>query len=677
MENLSKSPRLIEMDPWLEQAEGEILARHSRFVSKLNFIEQISGNIGQFANAYEYMGFHFIPNENCWVYREWAPGAHGLFLTGDFNNWNQYAHPLERKDHGIWEIKLNAAYYEQVFTHGSKVKVLVKSAIGDQLRIPAYINRVVQDEDTKNFSGQLWFPPAFNWENDSFEMHSLGDLFIYEAHVGMAQEKEGLGTYNEFTEKILPRIKKAGYNAVQLMAIQEHPYYGSFGYHVSSFFAPSSRFGTPEDLKNLISTAHGMGIAVIMDLVHSHTVKNLHEGLNLFDGTETQYFHAGARGEHPDWDSKLFDYGKTEVIQFLLSNIKYWLKEFHFDGFRFDGVGSMLYFHHGNETIDSIDKYFTQGVEFDAITYLQLANHLTHLINPQAITIAEDVSGMPGLTSPIDDGGIGFDFRLGMGIPDFWIKYLKDVPDEEWSMAEMWHVLNDRLPYVKTVTYCESHDQALVGDKTIAFRLMDKEMYFNMQSSDENIVVERGIALHKMIRLMTISLGGQAYLNFMGNEFGHPEWIDFPREGNNWSYLHARRQWSLMDNPLLRYHYLSDFDRAMIKTIKEAQLLGTLYANQINCDETNKCIIYERAGLIFLFNFHSNGSIPGYQFHVQEAGQYKIVLNSDSASFGGQGRINEEMLYTTSEQEETGAQMLSIYFTCRTAIVLKKVGQKQ
>lgn len=673
MENSEKIPRLVEQDPWLEQATSDIIARHDRFSSKLNFIENIAGTIEDFAKAYEFMGIHFIPSENCWVYREWAPAAHGLFLTGDFNNWNYYSHPLQRVDNGIWEIKLNAEYYKTVFTHESKVKVLVKSQIGDQLRIPAYINRVVQDEDTKNFSGQLWFPPDFDWEDDKFDISKLGDLFIYEAHIGMAQENEGLGTYTEFTDNILPRIKKAGYNAVQLMAIQEHPYYGSFGYHVSSFFAPSSRFGTPEELKTLIRTAHTMGIAVIMDLVHSHTVKNLNEGLNLFDGSETQYFHSGARGEHPNWDSKLFDYGKTEVIQFLLSNIRYWLNEFHFDGFRFDGVGSMLYFHHGDEPIDSIDKYFNSGVEFDAVTYLQLANHLTHKLNAKAVTIAEDVSGMPGLTSLIEDGGIGFNYRLGMGIPDFWIKYLKDVPDEQWSMNEMWKVLNDRLPYVKTVTYCESHDQALVGDKTIAFRLMDKEMYFNMQSSDENIVVERGIALHKMIRLITISLGGQAYLNFMGNEFGHPEWIDFPREGNGWSYKHARRQWSLMDNPLLRYHYLSDFDRAMIKIIKNSKLLSTLYANQINSDENNKCLIYERAGLIFLFNFHANGSIPGYEFVVPEKGKYKVVLNSDNSNFGGQGRINEEMLYPTHYDEATSTHRLSIYFTCRTAIVLKKV----
>jgi len=668
-----KSIRLIEMDPWLEQAKDAIIARYERFESKLNFIESLSGSIEHFARAYEHMGIHFNPVDNCWIYREWAPAANGLFLTGDFNHWNIYSHPLQKTENGIWEIKLNADFYRFVFTHGSKIKVLVKSSIGDQLRIPAYITRVIQDEDTKNFSGQLWFHTEFDWENEAFDISRLGELFIYEAHVGMAQEKEGLGTYNEFTENILPRIKKAGYNAVQLMAIQEHPYYGSFGYHVSSFYAPSSRFGTPEDLKNLIRTAHSMGIAVIMDLVHSHTVKNLNEGLNLFDGTETQYFHAGPRGEHPNWDSKLFDYGKTEVLQFLLSNIRYWLKEFHFDGFRFDGVGSMLYFHHGDEPIDTIDKYFSQGVEFDAVIYLQLANYLAHIINPNAVTIAEDVSGMPGLASPIPDGGIGFDYRLGMGIPDFWIKYLKDLPDEQWSMAEMWHVLNDRLAYVKTVTYCESHDQALVGDKTIAFRLMDKEMYFSMQSSDENIVIERGIALHKMIRLITLTLGGQAYLSFMGNEFGHPEWIDFPREGNNWSYKHARRQWSLMDNPLLRYHYLSDFDRAMIHTIRKAKLLSTFFANQLNCDENNKCLVYERAGLIFMFNFHTSNSFPNYEFTVPEQGKYKIILNSDSVKFGGHGRINEEMEYFTRFDESSSSNRLSVYSTNRTAIIFEKI----
>lgn len=669
----SKKLKLIETDAWLEQAENDIIARKNRFENALIEINNKYGSIEQFANAYQYFGIHFLPNENCWVYREWAPAANGLFLTGDFNKWNQYSHPLKKLDNGIWEIKINNGFYKDVFIHGSKIKVLVRSSIGDHARIPAYITRVIQDDDTKNFSGQLWFPSEYNWENDASFKKSSEELYIYETHVGMAQENEGVGTYTQFTNHILPRIKKSGYNAIQLMAIQEHPYYGSFGYHVSSFFAASSRFGTPEELKTLIKTAHSMGIVVIMDLVHSHTVKNLNEGLNQFDGSETQYFHAGDRGVHPNWDSKLFDYGKTEVKQFLLSNIRYWIEEFHFDGFRFDGVGSMLYFHHGDETIDSIDKYFNQGVEWDAITYLQLANHLAHKLNENFVTIAEDVSGMPGLVYPIEEGGIGFDYRLGMGIPDFWIKYLQDVPDEQWSMNEIWKVLNDRLYYVNTVTYCESHDQALVGDKTLAFRLMDKEMYFGMSSADENMVVDRGIALHKMIRLITISLGGQAYLNFMGNEFGHPEWIDFPREGNDWSYKHARRQWSLVDNPILRYHYLGDFDKAMLQFAIKNKILSSGYANMLNIDEQNKCLIFEKAGLVFLFNFHTSGSIPGYKFSVPIKGKYKIVLNTDNVCFGGFGRINEELIYETIEDKDTGSHLLNIYFTNRTAIVMQLI----
>jgi 1,4-alpha-glucan branching enzyme len=660
---------LVDIDPWLEPSEHEIFQRYKRFVEKLKVIENKKGGLPSFADAYNYFGINYDKKKKSWTYREWAPGAHALFLTGEFNGWDKYAHPLTRIDNGVWEITLA----DDELKHGDKVKVVVQSQLGEQFRIPTYIRRVEQDDDTKNFTAQVWSPKPFDWKGDNFKIPGIGHLFIYECHVGMAQEKEGIGTYTEFTDNILPRIKKAGYNAIQLMAIQEHPYYGSFGYHVANFFAPSSRFGTPEELKTLVRTAHEMGIAVILDIVHSHTVKNINEGLNKFDGTDHQYFHAGPRGEHHLWDSMLFDYGKTEVLQFLLSNVAYWLKEFRFDGFRFDGVGSMMYFHHGDETIDNQKKYFTDGVEYDSLTYLQLANYLAHEINKNAITIAEDVTGMPGLTVGIDDGGIGFDYRLGMGIPDFWIKLLKEVPDEDWNIAEMWKVLNDRLPYVNTISYCESHDQALVGDKTIAFRLMDKEMYYHMRTSDTNPVIDRGIALHKMIRLFTLALGGQAYLNFMGNEFGHPEWIDFPREGNDWSYKHARRQWSLVDNKDLYFNKLAEFDIAMINVAKSENMLTYGFAKQLNIDESNKTLIFERGPMLFIFNFHISESIPGYEFFVPEAGSYRIILNSDNISFGGLGRINENMDYPTNYNSSSGTNHLRIYLTSRTALVLRKV----
>ncbi len=665
-------PLLVSKDPWLEPVTNLVVDRINRFYNRLKGIENTYGSITSFSDSYKYLGINFDNVANGWYYREWAPEAYNLYLAGDFNNWNLKSHPLTRLDYGIWEIFLDYNTYKDSFVHGSKIKVWVEAANGFLPRIPSYITRVLQDEDTKNYSGQLWFG-TYKWDYPTNE-HQLPQqsLLIYECHVGMAQEKEGIGTYREFADHVLPWVKELGYNAIQVMAIQEHPYYGSFGYHVSNFFAPSSRFGTPEDLKYLIDQAHGMGISVIMDIVHSHTVKNVNEGLNQFDGSSNQYFHEGERGLHPQWDSLLFDYGKIEVLRFLLSNIKYWLEEFHFDGFRFDGVGSMMYFHHGIDPISNPSDYFINGVEWDAITYLQLANHLIKQINPKAISIAEDVTGMPGLTFPIEEGGLGFDYRLGMGIPDFWIKLLKESRDEDWSVGEIWHVLNNRLPGVKTIAYAESHDQALVGDKTLAFWLMDKYMYYHMAVDDNNIVIDRGIALHKMLRCITLSLGGHAYLNFMGNEFGHPEWIDFPREGNNWSYFYARRQWSLKDDPNLKYHFLSDFDKAMVKLSKEKGLFDHEFAQQIILDEENKIIIFRKKELVFIFNFHPSRSIFDYKFIAPEPATYRVILCSDNEKFGGHGRIDEDIEYFSTFDEYENQHYLRLYVTNRTLIVLEK-----
>lgn len=664
---------LVASDPWLEPAEQHIIDRYNRFNYRLGQIEEKFGNLLDFADAYTYFGVHYDKKAKGWFYREWAPAAFDLFLTGEFNDWNRSSHPLTKKENGVWEIFLDDKTYKNRFVHNSKLKVLVHAANGWRERVPVWISRVVQDDFTKDFAGQVWMPEKeFSWKGDNFKVGKIDNLLIYESHVGMAQEKYGVGTYLEFAKNILPRIKDAGYNAIQLMAVAEHPYYGSFGYHVSNFFAPSSRFGTPEELKHLIKAAHSLDIAVIMDIVHSHTVKNLNEGLNEFDGTDHQFTHPGERGNHPNWDSKVFDYGKTEVIQFLLSNLKYWLKEFHFDGFRFDGVTSMMYFHHGNTNFGDRDKYFTDGVEFDAITYLQLANTLIHQVKKDAVSIAEDVSGMPGLCRPVEEGGIGFDYRLAMGIPDFWVKTLKEKKDEDWNMDNIWHTLTDRRPDIKTIAYAESHDQALVGDKTIAFWLMDKEMYFHMQVDDQHIVIDRGMALHKMIRLITIALGGQAYLNFIGNEFGHPEWIDFPRQGNDWSYHYARRQWSLRDDHNLKYRFLAEFDKEMIALIKEKKVLGAGYGYKINNDEQNKTLIFEKAGLIFVFNFHSSHSIPDYEFYVHEGGDYKIILNSDSPEFGGHNRVDDSRLYSTMFEPSTGKHYLKVYIPNRTALVFEK-----
>ena len=659
--------KIVEKDSWLNPVANEVQKRYDRYCNRLKTIEKQFGSLGTFASAHQFFGFHYDRIRRGWWYREWAPAAHYLSLFGDFNDWQRYANPLENVGNGVWEIFLPDDEYQNKLVHGSLLKVIVQSSIGEQERIPIYINRVVQDENTKDFSAQFWNPAKpYVFEN---QIPKLGEepLLIYESHVGMAQEKENVGSYNEFIANVLPRIKADGYNAVQLMAIAEHPYYGSFGYHVSNFFAASSRFGTPEELKKLVDTAHGMGLLVIMDLVHSHTVKNVREGINLFDGTEYQYLKPGLEGVHPQWDSKLFNYGKTETLQLLLSNVRYWLEEYHFDGYRFDGVTSMLYKNHGiGETFDDPWKYFGDNIDNDAVTYLQLANKLIHDIDNQNITIAEDVSGMPGICAKIEDGGIGFDYRLGMGLPDFWIKVLKDQTDEQWNMHEFFFTMTNRLSDVKTIAYAESHDQALVGDKTLAFRLMDKEMYTAMAKNQQNLIIDRGIALHKMIRFFTICLGGDAWLNFMGNEFGHPEWIDFPRYDNGWSYKYAKRQWSLSDNGYLKYHWLGDFDKAMIDFVKKTRLLASNPAWLLEADEENKTIIFEKNNFIFVFNWGQK-SLPDYEVKVKQTGDYKIVLSTDSQCFGGFGNVDEKAVFP-SEKREDGVFM-KVYNVARTAVV--------
>ena len=611
MESSHKVLAMVERDEWLQPVADKIADRHERYLKRMAAIEAQACSIVDYANGYRYYGWQWDDTLSGWWFREWLPEAYDVFIFGDFNSWQRTQLRLEKDRNGVWSIFLPEAMYGHLLQHGSLYKLHVHGANGWHDRIPAYATRVVQDEVTKNYTAQFWNPEKpYKWHDKKFDASKLGDLLIYEAHVGMAQEEAKVGTYNEFTKKILPRIKEAGYNAVQLMAIAEHPYYGSFGYHVANFFAPSSRFGTPEELKKLIDTAHKMGIAVIMDLVHAHYVKNMNEGILDLDGSGHHYSKAGEAGYQQYWDSMIFDYGKGGVEHFLLSNVKYWLDEFHFDGFRFDGVTSMLYYHRGYIDFDSREKFFDEGVDLDAVTYLTLANRLVHDFRPKATTIAEDVSGMPGVCCKIEDGGVGFDYRLGMAIPDFWIKMLKDTPDEEWNIWEMWSILTNRLPSVKTVAYAESHDQALVGDKTIAFRLLDKLMYDSMDRKTENLVVDRGMALHKMIRLITITCGGEAYLNFMGNEFGHPEWIDFPREGNGWSCQHARRIWSIRDNEELRYGLLAEFDKAMIELVKENRILSDGYPYNLMMDEQNKTMVYSHRDLIFVLNWHSTASIP-------------------------------------------------------------------
>ena len=661
--------QILKTDPTLQPFAGDIALRMENYYKKK--AELLSGGqtLSDFANGFRYFGFH--KENGGWYYREWAPGAEKIYLTGDFCGWERYAHPMEKKENGVFELFLPG---EDALWNGCTVMAVVISGGRELERIPLYATRVVQYPVTYGWNGVVHEFEPFAWTDQGFK--PAKKLFIYECHIGMAQEEGKVGSYREFRCYTLPRIKALGYNAIQIMAIMEHPYYASFGYQVTNFFAASSRFGMPEELMALINDAHEMGIAVLLDVVHSHASKNTREGINEFDGTSYQFFHEGERGEHAAWGTKCFNYGKNEVIHFLLSNLKFWQETYHFDGFRFDGVTSMLYLDHGLGTsFDGLEKYFSMNTDIDAVTYLQLACETARQVDPNAILIAEDMSALPGMCLPVKQGGVGFDYRLAMGAPDMWIRLLKETPDEYWDLGGIYYELTNRRPREKVIGYCESHDQALVGDKTIMFRLCDQEMYWSMEKSRQNLIIDRGMALHKLLRLLTMSLGGEGYLTFMGNEFGHPEWIDFPREGNGWSYHYCRRQWSLADNGFLKYEWLNNFDKAMVAMSKKQRILE----GKTNCKwigQTDHTMVYERRGNVFVYNFDPTHYHNGFFVPVSEEGDYQVILSTDEKDFGGYDRISTEYVYTAKRADD-GRLGFQVYLPSRTAMVLKKLPKKK
>ena len=656
--------KILTYDKNLAHFEKDFDLRVERYEKKKKELLPNGGKLADFANGSEYFGFHKTPDG--WYYREWAPAADKLWLTGEFCNWDRQAHPLTKLENGVFELFLPGA---DTLRDGMMVMTVVEHNGQLLERIPLYARRVVQDPVTRSWSAVICDPEKpFKWTDKGFVPKK--NLFIYECHIGMAQEEGKVGSYEEFRVNILPRIKALGYNTIQIMAIMEHPYYASFGYQVTNFFAASSWFGKPEELKMLVDTAHKMGIAVLLDVVHSHASKNTREGLNEFDGTSYQFFHEGGKGDHSAWGTKCFNYDKNQVIHFLLSNLKFWQTEYHFDGFRFDGVTSMLYHDHGLGTaFTDYSKYFSMNTDVEAITYLQLATEMVRQVNPNAILIAEDMSAMPGMCLPIEDGGVGFDYRLAMGEPDMWIRLLKEKRDEDWDLNNIYYELANRRPNEKVIGYCESHDQALVGDKTIMFRLCDQEMYWGMETHNQNMIIERGMAIHKLLRLITMSLGGEGYLTFMGNEFGHPEWIDFPREGNGWSYHYCRRQWSLADNPNLKYQYLYAFEKAMVEMAKKQKVIGGRDI-QLQLNNTDKTLVYKKGGAVFAFNFHPVNSYDGCLLTMPETGDYEVIFSSDDYQFGGHGRVYHQT-YTATKQEN-GKPGFKIYLPNRTAIVLRK-----
>jgi 1,4-alpha-glucan branching enzyme len=667
---LGNLPVKLRDDPLLAGSfAGALRQRHDHIVQQRACLLGDKDILG-FADWHEFFALR-RRSDGSWCFREWLPGATGACLIGEFSAWRESPefslHPL---GDDLWE----GIFAGDSLRHGQCYRLKVFWPDGSGWRIPSSATRTLRQSGPGGetlFNAQVWLPEAYQWCHSTPAAPEAA--LIYEAHVGMAQEQEKIATFQEFAERVLPRIVATGYNTVQLMAIAQHPYYASFGYQVANFFAVCDLYGTPEEFKALVDAAHGLGLRVIMDLVHSHAVRNTLEGLGELSGCRHPFFHAGERGEHPAWGSYCFDYGQRMTCRFLLSNCRYWLEEYHLDGFRFDGVTSMIYRDHGlGRVFSSYDDYFSENVDLDALAYLSMANELIHRCRPDAVSIAEEVSGMPGLGAAQEEGGCGFDYRLAMGVTDHWF-ILLDKADETWSMGRLWHELCNRRQDERSISYVECHDQSLVGGQTFLFRCLGERIYDSMHADCHHPVVDRAISLHKMARLATLASAGHGYLTFMGNEFGHPEWIDFPRQGNNWSLEHARRRWDLCDDGNLKYQYLLNFEKAILQLVNSTAEFFACRPQLLCCDEKRQLLIFARADLVFIFNFNHQQSFPDYTFSLMP-GSYKLYLDSDEKKFGGWERIRPQQRFFTKATLQKGGieNKISVYLPAHTTIVLQK-----
>lgn len=638
-------PRNPLEDPELAPYRDFFLQRCSRFEQEKTRIEKNFGSLKAYSDIYTHFGPHLIKGKdgNFWRWREYMPHATEIWLTTSKLNFKRNAqYRFTNKGNGEFELTLP----QEALPHGEYVELRVQGPMPPQKsdgsipelpvpmrRVPAFAQWVEQDPHVpEQWCARIWAP-----ENPyQFKHHRRGLLQfprIYEAHVGMAQSSlqhfgESVGTYDYFRRFVLPRIREDGYTAVQLMGILEHPLYKSFGYQVSSYYAPSSRYGNPDQFKELVDAAHGLGLAVILDITHGHACANTEQGLACYDGSN--YFFSA---KYNQWGTPSFDYGNEMARRFLLSNCRYWMEEFRIDGFRFDAVGNMLYIDHGvNDSFSHVGRCFygKDGQPREDVygeLYLCLANDLIHNMDEHAITIAEEFSGMPGLTCSPAEGGLGFDYRFAMGIPDFWAKAIENPKD----MGSMWYEMTNHRPYDRTISYVECHDQCINGDDAMIWRLLGDSMYRYMGASSETWNISRGLAFYRLMRLLTLTAADAGYLNFMGNEFGHPEWLDAEE--------HAHRQWHLADQPDLKYASLAAWDKAQLNILVGQHLDDFLQQPMFRfIHEDMRLLAFERGHLLFVFNFHETEPRENLLFAVTP-GKYIEILSSDQKKFGGHGNL--------------------------------------
>ena len=602
---------------------------------------------GNHTRIYDKLGAHpmRIGNADGVHFATWAPNAVRVSVVGDFNHWDGRVHPLRSLgSSGVWEIFLPVAslgdrYKFEILTRYGEV-LLKADPYGFAFEVPPQ-------------SASIVATPDHEWQDEDWmrARESRGSWFsapmsIYEVHLGswarIPEEGNRPLSYRELADRLIPYVTEMGFTHIELLPVMEHPFSGSWGYQVTGFYAPTSRFGTPSDFKAFVDACHRAGIGVILDWVPGHFPKDAH-GLARFDGTSL-YEHADPRqGEHRDWGTLVFNYGRNEVRNFLLANALFWLHEYHVDGLRVDAVASMIYLDYSRQDGAWIPNRFGGRENLEAIDFLRQMNTLTHGEQPGSMTIAEESTAFPSVSRPAYLGGLGFTYKWNMGWMNDILEYVKRDPVyRRWDHTH----LTFSLLYAFTENFILpfSHDEVVHGKGSI----------FQKAPGDD---WQKAATLRALYGFMYAHPGKQ--LMFMGCEFG---------QRREWNHDHSL-DWHLLDQPLHAglHRFVKDLNRTYLaeRALHEVDFDPQGF-QWIDCNDNENSVVSlirrSRDGqelIVALFNFTP---VPrdGYRIGVPTPGAYAELLNSDGAAYGGSNQGNAGVVFTEPIAAHGHAQSLRL-----------------
>ena len=606
------------------------MATNQEFSPFITEMDRYLFGSGTHYDIYKKLGAHITEKdgEKGVYFAVWAPKAKSVSVIGDFNDWNGDADRMEKTgDVGIFELFIPG------ITTGVLYKYLIESAKGEKLyKADPYANFAELRPGTASIVTDL---TKFKWSDNTWlkkrNESNIQEIpmAIYECHIGSwmrhpGREDEGFYTYRQFADRIVDYLLDMHYTHIELIGIAEHPFDGSWGYQVTGYYAPTSRYGTPEDFMYMINKLHKNGIGVILDWVPAHFPRDAH-GLADFDGSAVYEYADSRKGEHPDWGTKIFDYGKSEVKNFLIANAIFWIEEFHIDGLRVDAVASMLYLDYGKKDGQWVANEYGGNENLEAIEFFKHLNSLVMGRYPGVMMIAEESTAWPKITAKPEDGGLGFTFKWNMGWMHDFCDYMKLDPifrkDNHHKMTFAMSY-NDAENYILVL----SHDEVV-------------HLKCSMLNKMPGYYVDKFANLRVGYTFMMGHAGKK--LLFMGQEFA---------QDSEWNEA-KELDWALLDDPL--HAGMQAYVRELLKIYNKYPAMHELDRGfggfqWINANDTFKSIYsFIRLGkndkknrLVFVMNF-TPISRDDYRVGVPEKKKYKLLLDSNEERFGGNGMVRE------------------------------------